>query len=259
MSQVAGSQEARGQPLGGRVALVTGSSRGIGRGIAFQLAAEGAAVAVQYLTRSAEAAEVAAAIERTGGRAITVGGDVGDPDAVGAQFARIEGELGAVDVLVNNAGVHRGGRIEKVELEEFELVFRTTLFGALHCVRRALPHMRERQWGRIINVSSVVARRGSPGDAAYASAKAALLGLTRSLAAELAGEGITANAVLPGLVLTEMTRGLSERAQQRNLAAIPMRRDGTPEEVASAVAYLASPAAAYVTGVELPVDGGLLG
>jgi 3-oxoacyl-[acyl-carrier protein] reductase len=246
-------------PLHGRVALVTGSSRGIGRAIAARMAADGASVAVHYATRRDDALAVMSEIALRGGRAIVVGGDVSDERSVASQFDQVEAELGPVDVLVNNAGVHRAGRVEKVSLEDFELVMRTTLFGALHCVRRALPGMRERGWGRIVNISSVVARRGSPGDVAYASAKAALLGLTRSLAAEVAREGITVNAVLPGLVLTEMTRGLSPKAQRRTMDAIPMQRDASAEEVAAAVAYLSSPAAAYVTGVELPVDGGFLG
>jgi 3-oxoacyl-[acyl-carrier protein] reductase len=241
-----------------RVALVTGSSRGIGRGIALRLAADGAGVAVHYATRRDDALAVVGEITAAGGRAAAFGGDVGDADAVEALFAGIESELGSVDVLVNNAGAHRGGRLHRVSADDLEFVLRTTVTGAFRCAQRALPAMLDQGWGRIVNISSVVARRGSPGDVVYAAAKSGLLGLSRSLAAEVARSGVTVNAILPGLVLTEMTLGLSPKAQERNIAMIPMGRDGQPEEVGGAVAYLVSDDAAYVTGVELPVDGGML-
>jgi 3-oxoacyl-[acyl-carrier protein] reductase len=241
-----------------KVALVTGSSRGIGRAIAERLALDGAAVVVHYATRAESADEVVAGIAARGGRAIALGADVSDPSAVSGLFDAIEGRLGPVDVLVNNAGIHRGGRIQRLRDDDFEQVLRTTVFGSFHCTQRAIAGMVERGWGRIVNVSSVVARRGSPGDVVYSTAKAGLLGMTRSLAAELARSGVTVNAVLPGLVWTEMTGGLSDKAKARVNSSVPMGRPAEPEEVAAAVAYLASDAAGYVTGVELPVDGGFL-
>ena len=184
--------------LEGKVALVTGSSRGIGRSIAARLAAEGAVVAVHYATRRDDALRVAGEIRSSGGAAVVVGGDVTELSEVERLFDEIEQQAGPVDVLVNNAGIHRGGRIGKLSPDDFDIVIRTSLHGAFHCMRRAVPGMAERSWGRVINVSSVVALSGSPGDAAYGAAKSGLLGLTRCVAAELAQNGVTVNAVLPG-------------------------------------------------------------
>jgi 3-oxoacyl-[acyl-carrier protein] reductase len=246
------------QRLRGRVALVTGSSRGIGRAVARRLAAEGAFVGVHYVNRRDEALAAADEIRDAGGEAVVLAGDVADAASVDRLFGELEEQAGPVDVLVSNAGVHRGGRVASLAPADFDLVVRTSLYGAFHCIRRAVPPMVERHWGRVITVSSAVALRGSPGDAAYGAAKAGLLGLTRCVAAELAPTGVTVNALLPGLVWTEMTTSLSPKAQAGLRRAVPAGRDGAPEDVAAAAAYLASPEASYVTGVALPVDGGLL-
>jgi 3-oxoacyl-[acyl-carrier protein] reductase len=238
---------------GRRVALVTGSSRGIGQAIAERLAADGAAIAVHCASRIEAAEAVAAGLPE--GRAFRA--DVSDPDAVERLFGEIETTLGPVDVLVNNAGVHRGGRIGTLSLEDWRLTVGTSLEGSFLCARRSVPSMVERGWGRIVTVSSPVALRGYAGDTAYGAAKAGQLGMTRCLAAELASTGVTANAVIPGFVETEMTGGLSDRARERLIAGLPTGRPVEAAEVAAAVAFLVGDGAAQVTGVTLPADGGL--
>lgn len=241
--------------LNGIPAFVTGGSRGIGAAIAQNLAAAGAAVAIGYRNRAAQAEQVAASITTAGGTAICVAGDVSDEDEVDQAFARIEAELGPVGILVNNAGAHRGGRVQKLALDDWRLVHNASLTSAFLCARRAVPLMIERRRGRIINVTSVVGLNGFPGDAAYASAKAGLIGLTKALALELAREQITVTAVAPGFVDTEMTRGLAPSVLARIEGTIPAHRQATADEIAQTVGFLAA-GPDYITGTVIVVDGG---
>jgi 3-oxoacyl-[acyl-carrier protein] reductase len=241
--------------LAGIPAFVTGGSRGIGAEIARRLAATGMPVAIGYRERAAEAERVAASITAAGGTAICVPGDVSDADQVDRTFAQIEAQLGPVGVLVNNAGVHRGGRVQKLTLEDWRLVLDASLTSAFLCARRAVPGMVERRWGRIVNVTSVVGLNGFPGDAAYASAKAGLIGLTKALALELARDGITVTAVAPGFVDTDMTRGLEPSVRERIERSVPVRRQATSGEIARTVEFLAA-GPDYITGTVIVVDGG---
>jgi 3-oxoacyl-[acyl-carrier protein] reductase len=238
------------------VALVTGSSRGIGRAIAERLAADGAAVAVHYEIRQQAGQTVAEKLRATGANAESFRADVCREQEVCRLFDQVEATLGGVDILINNAGIHRAARIHRLALTDWEAVLRVNLYGTFHCMRRAIPGMLDRHWGRIVNISSPLALRGCPGEGAYTAAKAAQLGLTRCAGAELAATGVTVNAVLPGLVPTEMTENLAPASRQHLEGSIPARRNARPEEVAAAVAYLVSPEAAYVIGTALAVDGG---
>lgn len=240
-----------------RVALVTGASRGIGRAVALALARQGAAVAVHYARAADAAAEVVAAIAAAGGRAAAVQGDVGDPAQVERVVAEAEARLGPVDILVNNAGLVRDNLLLRMRDEDWDEVLRTNLTGAFRLTRLVLRGMVRRRWGRIVNVASVAGLVGNPGQANYAAAKAGLIGFTKAVAREVASRGITVNAVAPGFIDTDMTRALPEEARRRAAEQIPLGRLGTPEEVAAVVAFLASEAAAYVTGQTIVVDGGL--
>ncbi len=236
-------------------ALVTGASRGIGAAIARMLAAEGWAVGVNYRTDEEGAAQVVSEIEAAGGQALSVRGDVVDPDAVESIFSELEERFGPVLVLVNNAGVRADGLSMQLEDDEWEHVLATNLSGAFRTTRRAMKAMMRARHGRVINIASVVGGvRGNAGQANYAASKAGLVGFTRTVAAEVARRGVTVNAVAPGLVETELTEGID---QQRFLEAVPARRAGTPEEIAACVRFLASDDASYVNGTTLTVDGGL--
>jgi 3-oxoacyl-[acyl-carrier protein] reductase len=236
-------------------ALVTGASRGIGAAIARALAAEGWPLGVNYRSDEEGANAVVSQIEAAGGRALAVGGDVADPEAVDHIFSQMEQRFGPVLVLVNNAGVRADGLSMQLDDDEWEHVLATNLSGAFRTTRRALKGMMRARHGRVINIASVVGGvRGNAGQANYAASKAGLVGLTRTVAAEVARRGVTVNAVAPGLVETELTEGID---QQRFLDAVPARRAGTPEEIAACVRFLASEDAAYVTGTTLTVDGGL--
>jgi 3-oxoacyl-[acyl-carrier protein] reductase len=236
-------------------ALVTGSSRGIGAAIAKTLAADGWPVGVNYRSDEEGAAAVVGEIIQSGGRALALQGDVADPDAVDALFQKLEEAFGPVLVLVNNAGVRADGLSMQLDDEEWEHVLATNLSGAFRTTRRGLKNMMRARYGRVINVASVVGGvRGNPGQANYAASKAGLVGLTRTVAAEVARKGVTVNAVAPGLVETELSEGID---QQRFLENVPARRAGTTDEVAACVRFLASDEASYVTGTTLTVDGGL--
>ena len=240
-----------------RVALVTGGSRGIGRAIALQLAADGHVVAVNYASNAAAAAEVVDAIVAGGGRAIPVGADVGDESAVAAMFETVADELGPVAVLVNNAGITRDDLMLRMKVEAWDEVITTNLRSVYLCSKAALRGMLRAKWGRVISVSSVSGLAGNPGQANYAAAKAGIIGFTKSLAKEIGTRGITANVVAPGFVATDMTADLGEAVQEAATERISLGRLGRPEEVASAVGYLASDGAAYITGQTIVVDGGL--
>jgi 3-oxoacyl-[acyl-carrier protein] reductase len=243
--------------LEGRVALVTGASRGIGRAVALRLAAEGAAVAIAYGASEAAAREVAEAAAGHGVATALLDADLGDAAAATGLVARAAEALGKVDVLVNNAGVTRDQLAVRMSDRDWSDVLAVDLTAAFMLCRSALRGMLRARWGRIVNVSSIAGVVGNPGQANYSAAKAGLIGLTKALAKEVGGRGITVNAVAPGFVETDMTAGLPADLIERALTVVPAGRLGTVEEVAAAVAFLAAPEAAYVNGHVLHVDGGL--
>jgi 3-oxoacyl-(acyl-carrier-protein) reductase len=243
--------------MSGRVALVTGGSGGIGQAVVASLADAGHRVAIGFGSDEAGAEKAAARAAESGAAVMTVQIDVSESAAVGDAFDRVESLFGPVELLVNNAGVTDDGLVMRMSDEQWARVLRVNLDGAFHTIRRATPAMVKARFGRIVNVSSVSGLTGVPGQANYAAAKAGLLGLTRSVARELASRKVTCNIVAPGPIATAMTAGLSDARRAEMEAAVPAGRMGTPEEVAGAVTYLCSDAAGYVTGAVVPVDGGL--
>ena len=236
------------------VALVTGASKGIGAAIAIELAKDGWAVGVNYNSDREGAERTVAAIEEAGGRALAVGGDVSDANGVADElFSSLESELGPVLALVNNAGITADGLAIQMGDDDWNRVIDTNLTAAFRMTRRAMRPMIKARYGRIVNIASVVGPRANAGQANYAAAKAGLIGLTKTVAAEVARRGVTVNAVAPGFIATDMTEELPDAV----LDAVPAKRVGTPEEVAAAVRFLASDDAGYVTGSTLFVDGGM--
>ncbi|OUQ41214.1 3-oxoacyl-[acyl-carrier-protein] reductase [Gemmiger sp. An120] len=239
-------------------ALVTGGSRGIGRAVCLALASRGMRVAVNYAGNAAAAEEVVQACLQQGAPdAFAVQADVSDAEQVRALVAAVSERWGGVDVLVNNAGITRDGLMMRMSEQDFDAVLATNLKGAFACMQAVMRPMMKQRWGRIVNLSSVVGLRGNLGQANYAASKAGLIGMSKSAAKELASRGITVNCVAPGFIETDMTAVLPESVRTALLGQIPLARLGAAEEVAAAVAFLASPEAAYITGQVLCVDGGM--
>lgn len=240
-----------------KVAVVTGASRGIGRGIALALAREGAMTVVNYNGSTARAEEVVNTIQESGGRAAAVQCDVSDFEAAKEFYANVVKEYGRIDILVNNAGITRDNLIMKMSEEEFQSVIQTNLAGTFHGVKFVSRPMMKQRGGRIINIASVAGVVGNMGQANYSASKAGVIGLTKSMAKELASRNITVNAIAPGFVETEMTDVLSDSVKEAAVATIPLGRFGQVEDIAETAVFLASDRAKYITGQVICVDGGI--
>lgn len=243
--------------LEGKKALVTGASRGIGRAIALSLAEAGADVAINYSGSEAAAAETAQAVEALGRRAIVIKANVGKQDEFDSMVKEVIDQFGALDILVNNAGITRDNLIMRMKEDEFDQVIETNLKGVFNGIKAVTRPMMKQRSGRIINISSVVGVLGNPGQANYVAAKAGVIGLTKASARELASRGITVNCVAPGFIQTDMTDKLPEEMRESLTGQIPLSKLGNPEDIANTVRFLASEAAAYMTGQTIHVDGGM--
>ena len=243
--------------LSGKVAIVTGGGRGIGEAIALRLAGAGAAVVVNDVGDMAPAGSVAARVKEMGGRSLVVAADVGRAEDVARLVETTLAEMGRVDILVNNAGITRDQLLMRLPEEDWDRVIQVNLKGVFLCTKAVLRPMMRQRWGRIISLSSIVGLVGNPGQASYAAAKAGIIGFTRTIAKEVASRGITVNAIAPGFIDTAMTQHLPEERRRAMAEQIPAGYLGKPEDVAAAVAFLASPEAHYITGHVLTVDGGI--
>ncbi len=242
--------------LSGKVALVTGSSRGIGRAIALEMAREGADVVVNFTVSEPEAKEVARSIEGIGRKALIVKADVSKPDQVETMRKQALSEFVGIDILVNNAGIHQHLKSWEINHTDWKRILDVNLDGAFLCSRTFSPEMRAKKWGRIINVSSIVAFIGTDHEAHYGASKAAVLGLTRALALELAPYNVTVNAISPGLIETDMTSASTAEQRKKEIQLIPLGRIGQPSDIAYAAAFLASDRASFITGQTIHVNGG---
>jgi 3-oxoacyl-[acyl-carrier protein] reductase len=243
--------------LSGKVALVTGASRGIGAAVALKLASAGAAVAVNYAGSASAAQDVVDRITAAGGRAVALQADVGDSEAAAGLVESVLSELGGLDVVVNNAGITRDGLLMRMSDEDWSAVIATNLTGVFNVTRSASRHLMKQRSGSIVNITSVVGLVGNAGQVNYSAAKAGVVGLTKSVARELASRGVRANAIAPGFIETDMTAELSESIRSSTVDQIALGRFGAADDVANAVAFLASDDASYITGQTLAVDGGM--
>ncbi|EZP78006.1 3-ketoacyl-(acyl-carrier-protein) reductase [Parageobacillus genomosp. 1] len=244
--------------LQGKVALVTGASRGIGRAIALELARQGAKVAVNYAGSEAKANEVVEEIKKMGQEAVAIQADVSSAEAVERMVKTVLEQFSRIDILVNNAGITRDNLLMRMKEEEWDQVINTNLKGVFHCIKAVTRPMMKQRYGRIVNIASIVGISGNPGQANYVAAKAGVIGLTKTAARELASRNITVNAVAPGFITTDMTDSLSDELKTEMLKQIPLARFGEPEDIAKVVAFLVSDAASYMTGQTLRVDGGMV-
>ncbi len=240
-----------------RTAIITGAARGIGRAIALRLARDGVNVVINYTSAEKEAEETAREAEKLGVQALLVQADVSKEEEVEQLFEKALNLTGRIDILINNAGITRDNLILRMKEEDFDRVIEINLKGSYNCMKKASRIMLKQRYGRIINISSVVGLRGNPGQVNYAASKAGVIGMTKSLAKELASRNITVNALAPGMIETKMSEQMSEAAKKQMLSMIPAGRIGRPEDVANAAAFLAGEEAAYITGQVLCVDGGM--
>ncbi|MCI8283669.1 MAG: 3-oxoacyl-[acyl-carrier-protein] reductase [Firmicutes bacterium] len=243
--------------LTGKTALVTGAGRGIGRAIALAFAEYGADVAVNYNGSAESAKAVADEITAMGRKAVLIKADVSDAAACAEMFKKVGEEFGKLDILVNNAGITKDNLTVRMSEEEFDRVIDINLKGAFLCMKQAGAMMMKKRYGRIINISSISGVRGNAGQINYCAAKAGIIGMTKSLAKELAGRNVTVNAVAPGYIDSDMTAVLSDKVREAALANIPLGRMGQPRDIAEAVAFLASDRASYITGQTIIIDGGM--
>lgn len=242
--------------MGNRIALVTGASRGIGRACALALSAAGNRV-VLAARQVDKLNEVAHEIRAAGGEAFVVSIDLASQDSIKEAFTKASKEFGRIDILVNNGGVTRDGLAMRMKRDDWDSVIQTNLSGAFFCIQQVLSGMIKERWGRIVNISSVVGESGNAGQANYAASKAGLIGLTKSLAQEVASRSVTVNAVAPGFIATDMTGVLNDETKAKVLEGIPLKRMGTADEIAAAVRFLCSDDAGYITGHVLDVNGGM--